>query len=308
MSHFTVLVIGDDVEQQLAPFHEFECTGIDDEYVQEIDQTDESRSEYEGRGDDYKGKTFAQYLESYYGRKTVPFGSCPSLEGPHKYGYTLLDENGDVLKTVDRTNPNKQWDWYQIGGRWTGFFKVKPSRVGALGTASLLAKMDADYRAPGSDRADQCLKADIDIEGMREDAARKAASQYDLFSKTIEGLPPLIAWTVIREKHGDENIDEARKEYHAQPAVKALHENKDTLWFDAADFACTREEYIEWARKSALITFAVLKNGKWHERGSMGWWGIVSDEKNEDEWTNQFFALINDLPDNTLLTIVDCHI
>ncbi len=27
MSHFTVLVVGDNVEEQLAPFHEFECTG-----------------------------------------------------------------------------------------------------------------------------------------------------------------------------------------------------------------------------------------------------------------------------------------
>ena len=31
MSHYTVLVIGDDPEKQLAPFHEFGCTGIDDE-------------------------------------------------------------------------------------------------------------------------------------------------------------------------------------------------------------------------------------------------------------------------------------
>jgi hypothetical protein len=32
MSHFTVMVIGNDVDEQLAPFHEFECTGQDDQY------------------------------------------------------------------------------------------------------------------------------------------------------------------------------------------------------------------------------------------------------------------------------------
>lgn len=46
MSHFTVLVVGDDVEKALAPFHEFECTGQDDEYVQTLDVTEEVRSEF----------------------------------------------------------------------------------------------------------------------------------------------------------------------------------------------------------------------------------------------------------------------
>ena len=41
MSHFVVLVVGNDIEKQLQPFHEFECTGIDDEYVQDVDITDE---------------------------------------------------------------------------------------------------------------------------------------------------------------------------------------------------------------------------------------------------------------------------
>ena len=36
MSHFAVLVIGPDPERQLAPYHEFECTGMDDEYVDNV--------------------------------------------------------------------------------------------------------------------------------------------------------------------------------------------------------------------------------------------------------------------------------
>src|SRR5688572_18466469 len=46
MSHFTVLVIGPDHEQQLGAFHEFECTGEDDEHVVDVDITDEARREY----------------------------------------------------------------------------------------------------------------------------------------------------------------------------------------------------------------------------------------------------------------------
>lgn len=43
MSHFAVLVVGE-VEHNLAPFHEFECTGTDNEFVQDVDQTEEARA------------------------------------------------------------------------------------------------------------------------------------------------------------------------------------------------------------------------------------------------------------------------
>ena len=47
MSHFTVLVIGENPEKQLAPYHEYECTDRADEYVQDVDITEESRKDYE---------------------------------------------------------------------------------------------------------------------------------------------------------------------------------------------------------------------------------------------------------------------
>ena len=38
MSHFSVMVIGGNVEEQLQPYHEFECTGINDQYVVDVDK------------------------------------------------------------------------------------------------------------------------------------------------------------------------------------------------------------------------------------------------------------------------------
>ena len=59
---------------------------------------------------------------------------------------------------------------------------------------------------------------------------------------------------------------------------------------------------------SDIHTFAILKDGKWYEKGKMGWWGFVSDKKEENEWEEQFRKLIDNLPNETLITIVDCHI
>src|ERR1700743_1735193 len=45
MSHFVVAVVTKnvaDLKNALQPFHEYECDGVDDEYVQDIDRTEEA--------------------------------------------------------------------------------------------------------------------------------------------------------------------------------------------------------------------------------------------------------------------------
>jgi|SRR5271166_5536113 len=399
MSHFTVLVVGEKVEEQLARYHEFECTGDDNEYIQEIDETEKARANYEkdtttrykdpqgnlhnpytaegdfaflefwrdptpeeeakhgkmygsgggsnirwfshdwkdGRG--YRAKvfelpqgweevevptqeveSFAEFVEGYHGHKAVKPGETIDYAEKHKYGYTLLDAEDNVVKVVDRTNPAAKWDWYQIGGRWNGFFKMKPQTVGVLGESSAIATMDAEYEAPTPDRADICMKGDVDIVGMREEAGHRAGITYDTYQEIVAGTPEPISWQAMQEKHKTSELDKdgepktdweaARTEYHAQARIKALHtsKNRDAIWWNVEDFACTREEYVNRARAAAIATFAVVKDGKWYERGEMGWWGVVSDEKNRDEWHAQFSNLIDSLPDKTMLTVVDCHI
>ena len=55
-------------------------------------------------------------------------------------------------------------------------------------------------------------------------------------------------------------------------------------------------------------TFAIIKNGIWYQRGEMGWWGFVSDEKEQELWKDQWKSLLADVEPNTLVTIIDCHI
>ena len=68
----------------------------------------------------------------------------------------------------------------------------------------------------------------------------------------------------------------------------------------------TRESYIE--RNSKIGTFAVLKDGIWHERGEMGWWGMVHGEKDADQWQATWKKLIDEAGDDEVFTLVDYHI
>lgn len=62
------------------------------------------------------------------------------------------------------------------------------------------------------------------------------------------------------------------------------------------------------ANLDTLITFAVLKNGDWFEQGEMGWFGFVNKEKEEEQWVLEVKKLLSDLPEDTLISIYDCHI
>ena len=64
---------------------------------------------------------------------------------------------------------------------------------------------------------------------------------------------------------------------------------------------------INW-KKSGTPFALVLPNGEWYEKGEMGWWVIVTNEKDADEWNKEFFKLVETLDDNLLVTVVDCHI
>ena len=52
----------------------------------------------------------------------------------------------------------------------------------------------------------------------------------------------------------------------------------------------------------------VTPDGEWVERGEMGWFGISSNEMNEDEWDAKFREYLKTLDKDIILTLVDCHI
>lgn len=66
------------------------------------------------------------------------------------------------------------------------------------------------------------------------------------------------------------------------------------------------DEFLVKKNNKYLYTHAVLMDGKWYERGHMGWFGIVSGA--DDNWEREFTKLLESIDPEKCIAIIDYHI
>lgn len=373
MSHFCVLVVGDDIEEQMRPFNE-QPEGEDSKFLEFEDCTEEVVKEYE-EGDkdewypdnsngsvgwcvdkkvydeiidrgfcelvDYKlndvfqamnfkpGKRLKvcyeypremwdteenssknaedrhpRWSEHIYvalndveskedGKGKVFTLSCSKIEPPKRVKlkdlYKSIDDFSEnwfgYSKKGDRfgryCNPNAKWDWYEIGGRFAGSLRLKPG-IPKESQPNFSWGWDEKSRTKMMEKpqVDSARIKDIDWDYMNRDDG-KAARFWELY---IEG-------------------DEPKSEKDNEMIKHVFY--KRSFYLDRYK---TKENYVKC--ETSFSPWAILKDGKWMEKGSMGWWGM-SGESNEEavKWELGFYdEFIKGLPDDTLITMVDCHI
>ena len=348
MSHFAVAVFSEDggktVEELLAPYHEFECTGDDNEFVQDIDITEEALNEYKnytvtryvnldgvfidpyadefyreftaeeqqeihptgsgcghgiswrskdwGDGKGYRAKvhylpdgyketelpatqvmSFSEFIEYYYGTPIASVSDELDLTEVHKYGYALIDREGNAVKLIKRTNPNKKWDYWRVGGRYRGLVKAESGDLGDKAWEVSERKDDAGY-------FDSARIKDINFSPDQTE-----------YNRAIR------FWEVVVEHNElkpDENIDNFWSFYEPEYYQQRYG---------------SKETYAKC--KSMFVTYAVVTpDGVWHEKGEMGWFGCGSETNDEAlNWDLTFKQrFIDSANPNWVLTVVDCHI
>lgn len=321
MSHFTLIVVGSNVDEQMAPFAEQE---FEEKYAVFNDTEEECRVEYESKevdlviladgsihnkyesifkknvpmsfSNDYvypedatirKGK-FSELYDTFEDFMAYWHGSSKRDEKENRYGYWH--------------NPNAKYDWYTLGGRWAGFFKLKDNASGVAGKGSLVGGNKAPLGW-----ADSVKVKDIDFEGMFAQSKESANKTYDELEAVLKGRQ-LPSWKACLAKYGDD-VDAARKEYGSLDVVKDLNSSNFFVMGDFVDyFGNSREEYLEKCKLQTMMPYAVLMDGVWYQQGEMGWFGMSNDEMTQEEWNKQFWEVINSLNPETELNLLDCHI
>lgn len=268
MSHFCVLVITDQeptdeiLTKALQPYHEYECTGIEDEYVRDVDVTDEVLKAWES--DDHDAEDMEAWATEYGG----------------------WFKRGE--RWYSRTNPDAKWDYWTVGGRYAGAFKpgdtIQVSEFRRVRGALLDARKSQLASVWDLCRAKYAREP---FKGKTFEEARRAWIDLVAEARKSEGMSP---WKAV----------------DALPDGKELRSAASHYWEGLPDDVATREDFI--ATATPISAFAILKDGKWMEKGEMGWFAIVSNEKEDGEWKQTITEVIDGLPDSAWMTIVDCHI
>jgi len=167
-------------------------------------------------------------------------------------------------------NPQSKWDWYSIGGRWSGRFKLRdnPSlrtKRGIVGSPGVFKNQTG---------IDIAYAKDVDWDDMEKSSKKEANA----------------CWKKIEQAQKDPKMDKAK------------------LWLDYDYEGESKADYI--GKKCAWSTFAVLDDQGWHEPARMGWFACDFDRKeSESEWTAKFKErFLSNFKRNTIVALIDCHI
>lgn len=363
MSHFSVGVIFDQfptpelLTETLQPWHEYECTGHDDQYVQDVDETENYLKALETRVWVYKddadeldyclehskdehpeaketsrreyleqiGEDPMKWLAEYHGKEIVHSMDEVDKTGEHKYGYMLV-ENGKLTKAIDRTNPNKRWDWWSVGGRWSGLLTPKDrdephlqGETSAFGTrfnedgVDICRLGNLDHEAMKKIKQDKCRAglekglSDLEKKGMPRERALKLwagaanairSGMRDRFEATRNPGETYFDWI----GRSDDAAAVAYREARDAGVISALGDWGAGVDNDQPD----PEAWVE--SQVSLTLWALVVKGGWHEKGEMGWFSMSSGDKTEQDWRNFCQDTLTKADESHWLVIVDCHI
>lgn len=188
-----------------------------------------------------------------------------------------------------RRNPNAKWDWWTIGGRWSGSMLARCD----LECALYSTQQPEDLQSLGEYRpVDGAYKKDIAFSKMIEQETRSAA---DLFFK----LEQAFAENNTRDL-GPMNVIKEDGIYNwGELAYKAGESLDDYLQRKGLDTDST----------GGFYPYAIVdKDGSWHGEGDMGWWGISTNEMPRNDWNAIVQKFIQSLEPEDYLVCIDCHI
>lgn len=193
-------------------------------------------------------------------RLLAPYQENNMGDCPKEYLTFFEDEDYDVDEETGECgyweNPNKKWDWWQIGGRYSNWFKTKAGQA-------------VNYSQIG----------DLDL-----------SLDQELYQKALRFWEVVVENSPLRP---DEDKDDFYSFYTPIYYVNQYG---------------TKEEY---AKAQAGITpwAFVTSDGVWHEKGSMGWFGLSDATKDSRiAFCEAFYKALQDAAPTDYVVLVDCHI
>jgi hypothetical protein len=187
---------------------------------------------------------------------------------------------GDNVGAQLKPHLRKQIDFYDVGGRWADFL----AKRGADGQVEHVASLHAGEIAWDEELAEM------------ERRAREAFAEWKQIidthgrPKSRDELAPGLA-----------EGEDVYAVYHEQPAMRAWNEaHPQSLYCPIYTFGFDEATYVRQIVDGRFVPFALVVNGEWIE-------GPMSLEATNPIWCAAINKRLRELPPDTLVTAVDCH-
>ena len=164
----------------------------------------------------------------------------------------------------------------------------------------LFADFDKQYEEHGEDWNDYQWKKNDD--GVWEEwSTYNPDSKYDWYS--LGGR-----WGKSIKTKSGEFVDECfLDEIDWSPFKPEDYEEEAKKDWSGKEYHPLKEN-VQYHYTENDVPFCLIIDGVWYERGKMGWWACVSDEKEKGDWNEEFMALVKTLPEKSLVANYDFHI
>ena len=188
-------------------------------------------------------------------------------------------------------NPNGQWDWWQIGGRWPFRFLVKNDcDMAVAGELSCLFKEPPKCDAPEGYRwVAGARKCDVAWDVMRDFICVKCTEQFRQYEEWYKAgeIPKEMAYGAVLTEDGIVLYGDY------------LYRKGEDLEHHLISLGLSEQHQYP------IHTCACVDADGWRDNG---WLSSGSSEDETQAWYKAVSEFIAKQPDNALLVSVDCHI
>lgn len=228
----------------------------------------------------------------------------------------LIVTNGEYQRLVKYANTGF-YDWYVVGGRWRGMLVAKkglevealPSIYEQTPDRGVVKRNEVEHLV--GDEYDSLRKYEIDFDEM---IRRFRETEYYKFNKGLIEHVGDLYWEPV---YDDNHFTDWKSFRSSELMLKATEFEK--VW--VKDKRCSGVGFIDGeilmvepskrmaVLESIYICPQLIVNDDGYERRRMGWyWDEVDVTRlGRYEWSQRVLKLIDELPDDTLITVVDIH-
>jgi len=199
----------------------------------------------------------------------------------HTYMTSDMEWNEEKQGYGYYNNPNGFWDWYQVGGRWVGFFAVKEGtdrKKAVMGDPSMLMQFSEEEAKGLRDKADVLTVGDIDFDKMEEIQKEYASKNWDEM------------WEMINDHRSDKTDEEVEQRFR-----EIMNSTEGE----------TKEEYVE--RSKGISVASIVMAGEWFDHEKDGYYRCASDGLKGGMIAKELTMLLKNMQPETPLMLVDCH-